>query len=214
MPGPTRERTTLDFLAAVQPDELHDLKKWLDKIAADLTDEDLHQLLSAREQLKTRATGLASLATMLRAVLLSLAERLGAVEAAASRAGSAENLRTRVESFEAVAKVMGSLSEIERSVLQAAARGTQPEPIGQVPVEPASDRSSASDIVDGRLEDTAAAERADASDRADAEPTVANEAPSVFGNVFDAALDRMRRGTRGPEQPGFVPQGQHDVPQP
>src|SRR3990172_9247133 len=132
MSGPTGERITLDFLGGVQQEELLDLKKRLEKSAGDLTDDDLHQLLSAREQLKARTSELASLATMVRGLLRSLDERLGAVEAAASRSQSAENLRARVESFEAIAKLMGSLPETEQNILRAAARGPQPAPIAHV----------------------------------------------------------------------------------
>jgi len=194
MSGPTGERITLDFLGGVQQEELRDLKERLEKSAGDLTDDDLHQLLSARDQLKASATQLASLATMVRGLLRSLDERLGAVEAATSRSQSAENLRTRVESFEAIAKLMGSLSEMEQSVLQVATRGTRPGPIAQMPTDREAARASVSHEEDGRPTEDATAELGVSLESGDPGQTAPDETPSVAGNVFDAALDRMRRG--------------------
>ena len=183
------------LLDGVDERGLVELRRLLAMRVDELNHEQLSNLVSARHQLANRASELSSGLAKARLVLRSLDGHLAELEAAAEQSQSAESIRLALDGFEAIYRVVGSLPELEQAMLQLvtdgeSARPLQPRSNGR-PVESRSSSAQEAPTVE------AIAGSAKPAPSPGPAPEVAlaaaDPAPGVGLNVFDTALDRLRR---------------------
>ena len=148
--------------------EVGELKAQLQRRVGELTEEEIAKLLSARQTLAQRASSAASGLSRAHAVIRSLDRRLAEMEAAAHAAQTGLGIRSAVEGLDALLQAVTSLSETERGVLRAA--------------------------IEGDAGVTGSPRRQETEEAPPAAESDAGDAPGL--NVFEAALDRLRRSGR------------------
>ncbi len=186
--SPSDDGTSLlDLLNGVGEREIGELKAQLQRRVDELTEDELRRLVSARQDLAQRASDLLGSIANARLFFRSVDERLGNLEAAAQAAKQGSAARSALEAFEVVFRVAASLTDMERAVLQTATQsdGIAPETLESRPQTDATVVLAQSDRPVERVGAETENDAAVVSSQAEA------ELPRI--NVFDSALDRLRR---------------------
>jgi hypothetical protein len=188
----------------IDQEEIAGLKRLLQMRVEELNQEQLGNLIVARQQLSKRAGELVAGLSNARAVLSALDEHLTQMELAAQQAQRSESIRLTLEGFEAIADAVSHMSQQEQAVLQmltgdpdnseasTPTNGLQAQPAVEAPVE--EPRVSQEVVLSAKV--------GDALTQAPAPPPVTVVPPPTPAlNVFDTALDRLRRTRTGASSP-------------